>query len=623
MMLAVGLMIAAIFNLALTLLAFRWLLKPALTLLILAAAGTTYFMTQYGVLMDVGMLRNVMQTNPAEVADLLSPKLAVYLALLGALPVWLLWRTPVRYRPWPRELLSKLLVALACLALLAGVALTNYQGLSSLFRNNKELRLQVTPSNLVGAAIGYAKGQAQAASQPLRPIAVDARRADLWQGHARKSLTVLVVGESARAQNFGLNGYARETNPRLKAEEGLINFSNVHSCGTETAVSVPCMFSNLGRADYSDARARTQEGLLDVLQRAGLRVLWRDNQSGCKGTCDRVAFQDLSESKDPALCAGGECHDEILLRDLQAFIDGLQQDTVLVLHQMGSHGPAYFKRYPREYEKFTPVCASNDFSACSRDSIINGYDNTLLYTDHVLASLIDLLRKNEERIDTGMLYLSDHGESLGEYNLYLHGTPYLLAPDQQKHVGMLAWFSPGYQSAFGLDSGCLRQRSNEEPVPGQPVPLDARPAGSAHRRLRSRPRPVRPVPCAGGPAGAQGRRRTGAVLRGSVWPGAAGFLIRLGERTISFASRKGKVQPRNPRGRPWIATPNTTPGAAPACCPTACACTWRMIRRHRAPLPGCGWRRAATTSRARIPAWPTSSSTCRFSVARRFPATSA
>lgn len=177
MMLAVGLMIAAIFNLALTLLAFRWLLKPALTLLILAAAGTTYFMTQYGVLMDVGMLRNVMQTNPAEVADLLSPKLAVYLALLGALPVWLLWRTPVRYRPWPRELLSKLLVALACLALLAGVALANYQGLSSLFRNNKELRLQVTPSNLVGAAIGYAKGQAQAASQPLRPIAVDARRA--------------------------------------------------------------------------------------------------------------------------------------------------------------------------------------------------------------------------------------------------------------------------------------------------------------------------------------------------------------------------------------------------------------------------------------------------------------
>ena len=464
MMLAVGLMIAAIFNLALTLLAFRWLLKPALTLLILAAAGTTYFMTQYGVLMDVGMLRNVMQTNPAEVADLLSPKLAVYLALLGALPVWLLWRTPVRYRPWPRELLSKLLVALACLALLAGVALANYQGLSSLFRNNKELRLQVTPSNLVGAAIGYAKGQAQAASQPLRPIAVDARRAALWQGHARKSLTVLVVGESARAQNFGLNGYARETNPRLKAEEGLINFSNVHSCGTETAVSVPCMFSNLGRADYSDARARTQEGLLDVLQRAGLRVLWRDNQSGCKGTCDRVAFQDLSESKDPALCAGGECHDEILLRDLQAFIDGLQQDTVLVLHQMGSHGPAYYRRSTPEFQTFSPTCNSNQIQDCSHEQLVNTYDNSILYTDAMLDATIKLLQQYDDRFNTALVYLSDHGESLGENGMYLHGTPYVFAPSQQTHVPFLMWMSADYQRNFGVDRQCLNALAEKDDV---------------------------------------------------------------------------------------------------------------------------------------------------------------
>ncbi|MNN33616.1 Phosphoethanolamine transferase EptA [compost metagenome] len=128
---------------------------------------------------------------------------------------------------------------------------------------------------------------------------------------------------------------------------------------------------------------------------------------------------------------------------------------------MGSHGPAYFKRYPPAFEKFTPVCRSNDLSACSRESIVNGYDNTLLYTDYVLSSLIDLLRKNESRLDTAMLYLSDHGESLGEYNLFLHGTPYLLAPDQQKHVGMLAWFSEGYRQSFALDDACLRQRSGE------------------------------------------------------------------------------------------------------------------------------------------------------------------
>lgn len=159
----------------------------------------------------------------------------------------------------------------------------------------------------------------------------------------------------------------------------------------------------------------------------------------------------------------GECHDEILLQDLQGFVDKLDQDTVLVLHQMGSHGPDYFKRYPKEFEQFSPVCNSNALNDCSRESIINGYDNTLVYTDHVLASLIDLLRRNQGKLDSAMVYLSDHGESLGEYNLYLHGTPYLMAPDQQKHVAMLAWFSDSYQQAFALDADCLRAE-REQPL---------------------------------------------------------------------------------------------------------------------------------------------------------------
>ncbi|WP_163014458.1 sulfatase-like hydrolase/transferase, partial [Pseudomonas viridiflava] len=101
---------------------------------------------------------------------------------------------------------------------------------------------------------------------------------------------------------------------------------------------------------------------------------------GCKGTCDRVQFQDVSNMKDPALCADNECRDEILLRDVQVDIDHLQRDTVLVLHQMGSHGPEYYKRYPKAFEKFTPVCESNALSDCSRESIVSAYDNTLLYT---------------------------------------------------------------------------------------------------------------------------------------------------------------------------------------------------------------------------------------------------
>ncbi|BAN48940.1 phosphoethanolamine transferase [Metapseudomonas resinovorans] len=457
MRVAFGVMVLAVFNFVLALVSFRWLFKPVLIALFLASSGVAYFMSQYGVLVDANMLRNVAETDVNEVRDLLSVKMALFILILGVLPSWLLWKLPVRRQPLRRELLGKLGLALGSMVVLAGVALLNYQGLASLFRNHHELRLLVVPSNYLHASYGYLREQLVVAKEPLRQIGTDARKAPAWQAHQRKSLTVLVIGESARAENFGVLGYGRDTTPLLKGQEGLIAFGNVRSCGTETAVSVPCMFSNMGRGGYDAAKARSQEGLLDVLGHAGLAVTWRDNQSGCKGTCDRVAGENLSHRKDPAFCSGGECHDEILLKDLQAYIDQLKDDAVLVLHQMGSHGPEYHKRYPSRFEKFTPVCTSNALNDCSQQSIVNAYDNTLVYTDYLLSGLIDLLRSNQDKLDTAMLYIADHGESLGEYNLYLHGTPYLLAPDQQKHVPLLTWFSDSYREDFALDTQCLEQ----------------------------------------------------------------------------------------------------------------------------------------------------------------------
>jgi lipid A ethanolaminephosphotransferase len=463
MRVAFGVMILAAFNIVLTFLAFRPLLKPLLTLIFLVSASVAYFMSQYGVMIDAGMFRNFAETNATEVRDLLSLKLFAYILLLGVLPSFLLWKLPINYRRWHRELLSKVIVSVASVAVIGGVALANYQGLSSLFRNHHEIRLMLVPSNYIGASAGYLREQVVSAQQPFVKIGEDAQRNPDLKLQPRKSLTVLVVGESARAENFGILGYNRDTTPQLDKEAGLIAFTDVHSCGTETAVSVPCMFSNMGRKDYDASKAKNEEGLLDVLKRAGIDVIWRDNQSGCKGTCDRVTLQDVSNLKDPALCANSECRDEILLQGLQSFIDHLDKDTVLVLHQMGSHGPEYFKRYPKEYEHFTPVCESNALNNCSRESIVNGYDNTLVYTDHVLSSLIDVLRSNQDKVDTAMLYLSDHGESLGEYNLFLHGTPYMLAPEQQKHVAMLAWFSDNYQKAYSVDTHCL-QMSRDKPL---------------------------------------------------------------------------------------------------------------------------------------------------------------
>jgi len=443
------------FNLVLTLVAFRYVLKPLLIVLFMSGASAAYFMNQYGVLIDAGMFRNIAETNLAEVRDLLSLKFAGYLLLLGVLPSVLLWRASIAYRSWHREILGKLVVGGACVVAVGSVALVNYQGLSSLFRNHHELRLMLTPSNIVGASFSYVSERVGTAARPFQSYGEDAKRDVAWQKHQRKSLTVLVVGESARADHFGVLGYTRDTTPNLAKEQGLLSFTDVHSCGTETAVSVPCMFSGMPRKDYDPRVAKNREGLLDILQRAGLAVQWRDNQSGCKGTCDRVQFIDVGKLKDAQWCASGECHDEILLQGLDALIDHLDQDTVLVLHQMGSHGPEYYKRYPAGSERFTPVCRSNALNQCSEEQIINGYDNTLAYTDQVLAGLIDTLRSKQAEVDTALIYLSDHGESLGEYNLFLHGTPYAIAPEQQKHVPLLLWFSDSYKADFAVDTDCL------------------------------------------------------------------------------------------------------------------------------------------------------------------------
>lgn len=443
-----------IFNLVLTLLAWPFLLRPLLTVLLVATAFIAYFMNQYGVMIDVGMVRNAMQTDYAETYDLLTWKMGAYVLLLGALPVWLLWRVPIRWRTPARELLSKVAVIALSLLVLAGVAFFHYQTFSSVARNHRELRFLLTPINYIQATSSYLKRQ-HAKPAVLATLGADAKLGAAWQQRPRKSLTVVVVGETARADHFALNGYARETNPQLAKVADLINFGNVWSCGTETAVSLPCMFSGYKREDFSAEKAKSREGLLDVLQRAGLAVEWRDNQSGCKGVCDRVPNVNLKDSRKPGLCGPDECFDEVLLEGLPARLDQLERDTVLVLHMMGSHGPAYYKRYPDNFEVFKPTCKTSQLDQCSREQIVNTFDNTLRYTDAVLAKLIGILREHADRADTAMIYLSDHGESLGERGLYLHAAPYLIAPDAQKHVPMLMWFSDGYRNSFGLDTACL------------------------------------------------------------------------------------------------------------------------------------------------------------------------
>jgi lipid A ethanolaminephosphotransferase len=219
------------------------------------------------------------------------------------------------------------------------------------------------------------------------------------------------------------------------------------------------MFSNLGRADYSDSKAKARENLLDLVKRSHYSVLWRNNNSDCKGVCKRVDYEEMAWLREPGLCNGDGCFDDILLFKLDEKLAAMPAgNKMLVLHQKGSHGPEYFRRYPTSMEVFKPVCKSNDLQTCSDEELNNSFDNSIHYTDYFLNGAIEWLKTKSDQYNTAMVYLSDHGESLGEKNLYLHGMPYLLAPKEQKHVPFFMWFSPGFEQDNHISRSCLLAR---------------------------------------------------------------------------------------------------------------------------------------------------------------------
>jgi lipid A ethanolaminephosphotransferase len=458
--LGLGVWLAAVLVLLLSPLAWPRVFKPVAVALLLTAAACTHFMLAFSVVIDPSMLLNVLNTDAREVADLLSLNLLLTLLGVGVLPAWWLWRQPVRPAKWQRRLGGQAVWMVGSLALAGLVLVLMFQDFASLMRNHKQVRYLINPLNSVYALGRVTADTVPRSQRPLLPVGTDAQLGKSYTGQKQAPWLVLVVGETARAANFGLGGYARDTTPRLRALQAqgeLSYFANVRSCGTNTQASVPCMFSHLGKTAYEASDDR-HENLLDVLHRAGLGVAWIDNQSGCKGVCDRVPTAATRDLKDPAWCAQGECFDEVMLVELQRQLTAMPSErkargVVVVLHQMGSHGPAYHRRAPESIKTFAPECTSNALQECTREALVNTYDNSIRYTDHLLAQTVAWLK--QQAASTALLYVSDHGESLGENNLYLHGLPYALAPVEQKHVPMLTWLSPAMQQRSGVQTACL------------------------------------------------------------------------------------------------------------------------------------------------------------------------
>ncbi|ROR17043.1 lipid A ethanolaminephosphotransferase [Comamonas sp. BIGb0124] len=442
--------------------------------MVLAAAGQ-YFMLGYGTVIDKSMVLNVFQTDLHESADLFNPRLIAELLLVAGVPgLWLAQVPVVRDGVW-RNLARTLGLMLASLAVMAAVVLPSYRELAPLVRNNMSLRFMLNPANSVLAVLDAKVKPLFKHPKPFVSITAGAAlgpsyvQAASAAGAGKTPLFVLVVGETGRGDHYALNGYGRDTNPEL-ARLPVLSWHQARSCGTNTLASVPCMFSHLGKSGF-ESRSADYDNLLDVLQAAGLGVIWVDNQAGCKGVCERVPnFSTADRAETPAgrtLCSEGECLDEILLDGLDERIAQLPSEqrrhgVVVVLHEMGSHGPAYFRRSSPETKAFKPECTTNALADCAHEQLVNVYDNSIRYNDHVLARTIAWLQQHEGQHDVGMLYLSDHGESLGEYGIYLHGLPYAMAPEEQKHIAFIDW--PGTLAArTHVDAACLG-RTLDAPV---------------------------------------------------------------------------------------------------------------------------------------------------------------
>lgn len=430
--------------------------KPLMVLLLVVSAAVNYLTYQFGVFIDADMIRNTFETNPGEVKDLITLRSVSWLVLLGIVPSLILCRVKIIFKPFLKELTGRLArvgILLLCLLVLTPFIYKEY---ASFGRNNRQVRRLVIPHNYIYATIRYFQIEAQH-RRPFTKLDENAKHVPYHD--EQKTVFVLVLGETARAQNFSLNGYERKTNPRL-AKEDIVNFPHVTSAGTATAVSVPAIFSFVSRADFNPTDARYTENLLDLLQQTGYKVFWLENDNGCKGVCTRVPNKEM-DVKNKKFCDGLYCHDEIMLGELRDYLKNSKDDHLfIVLHTIGSHGPTYFRRYPKEFKKFTPTCDTEEIQTCTREQIVNTYDNTILYADHISASVIDIL-KEHPKWESGMMYVSDHGESLGENGVYLHGLPYAIAPETQTRVPMVIWMSDTMKKADHIDYACLKKKAAE------------------------------------------------------------------------------------------------------------------------------------------------------------------
>ena len=398
----------------------RFVGKFLLVLFFIINAIAVYFINTYSVIIDESMIGNVLNTNYQESSSFFSIKLVLYIILLGVLPAIYIIKVKIINVTFKRFAIT---FSLTLLFILTVVFISSSSWLW-IDKNSKTLGGLAMPwSYTVNISLFYIHKHKKNEKEILLP---DATIKD-----SRKSVVVLVIGESARSQNFSLYGYNKNTNPLLSKTSNLFHY-NATSCATYTTAGVKCILEHANTDEL-------YEILPNYLYRNNVEVIWRTTNWGEPPV--HIKNYQTTESLMPN-CKGEGCnYDEILLTGLKEQIVASTKNKILIiLHTSTSHGPTYSKKYPPQFETFKPVCNSVELGNCSQTELVNAYDNTIVYTDYILHNVIEDLKELKE-YNSAMIFVSDHGESLGEKNLYMHGLPLSIAPKEQYDIPFIVWVS--------------------------------------------------------------------------------------------------------------------------------------------------------------------------------------
>lgn len=442
---------------AFSILIFKKSYKFILSFIILANSVVFHFMITYGIAFDANMLINTTETNYNEAIEFINLKFILFVIILGILPaIFVYKKINIEF---PHYWKNKIILSITPLLLIFLMTLPCHLSERTLdfVRENQRITSYIIPINYIEASFEFCflKIKSYINSLNLISISDDATIEEKnYNKNDKKNLIVFVMGESARAKNFSLNGYKRNTNEFLNNyKDDIISFKNFESCGTFTALSLTCTFSHLPRKEFDYAKSFKYESLIDIFDKVGFDVSWRSNNGKCKGLCDRVK-NSLVKS------FGNNVYDDLLLKAFDMDLNRLtEKNNLIILHGRGSHGPLYYKRYPKEFEIYKPAC-NDELDECQVEEIVNAYDNSIYYTSYILKEIIDRLTKLDDEYNTMLIFMSDHGQSLGENGIFMHSAPFDTAPIDQKNPAFFIWLNDNFANTFNINKQCLISKIN-------------------------------------------------------------------------------------------------------------------------------------------------------------------